>query len=150
MSQTKIFKHITPIGMVMLTESEVNSVDHVLADLVFNQKEKEGSTKMNGSMTGSSPDNAPKAARQSKNVPIHDNLEVLRARLRELHSRLDGLKDNYAGEPSIAGAKGQDEPPAQIRSMLVLINELPGDLVNITDQVGNAIEKVTQLQDMIL
>ena len=94
-------------------------------------------------------DNA-KASRQSKNVPIDDNLQMVRNRLADLHSRLDSLKESYAGEPSAIANKTQEVPSPPPRPMLLLVNELPGDLVSVADQIGNAIEKVIQLQDMIL
>jgi hypothetical protein len=108
---------------------------------------KEGSITM-GNMTGC--DNAPKADRQSRNVPICDNLDMVRSKLRELHDRLDTLKTSYAGEPVNPVATKDEQPPRQVRPMLLLVSELPGDLVNVADQISNAIEKVIQLQDMIL
>ena len=164
-----LFKKPVPVGALFLSDDHLESVHRILADLVYVESEtkQEGSNIMpvgkdipmkeaysahyapRHALLGSDElerDKEPKRA--PKNELIESALQSVNDRLNVLHGEVIGLIESIKGGPM--EPRSNKEEPLEIRSMNVLLNDLPKDFMGICDRINSNIENVQSIRDLIL
>jgi hypothetical protein len=105
----------------------------------------EGSIAMNG---------ADKAAREMKNAAIESRLEHVKSMVEALDTQVDRMTRRYTGaeeKPKSGGNPiGVASSDRNIRPMYALVNDLPGELSRLAEEIDLVLGNLRELEDMIL